>query len=92
MPEIIIFFAFITTVLWLIIGWRAMRAHERIATSVANYVDSREHDLSAQFRSEAGQPIRRFREFVAEEPSRADLSPKDRHDAFRQCQWSDARD
>ena len=62
MPEIIIFFAFITTLLWLIIGWRAMRAHERIATSVANYVDSREHDLSAQFRSEAGQPIRRFRE------------------------------
>lgn len=90
MPEIIIFFAFITTVLWLIIGWRAMRAHESIATSVAKYVDSREDNLSAQFRSEAGQQIRLFREFVAEDPSRTNLSPKDRHEAFRQ--WSEARD
>lgn len=90
MSELFIFFAFLTTVLWLIIGWRAMRAHESIATSVAKYVESGERNFSAQFRSEGGQQIRLFREFVAEDPSRADLSPKDRHEAFRQ--WSEARD
>jgi uncharacterized membrane protein len=26
-----ILFSFVTTVFWLVIGWRAMRAHERIA-------------------------------------------------------------
>lgn len=28
-------FAVITTILWLVIGWRAMRAHERIADVLA---------------------------------------------------------
>ena len=29
--------AFITSVLWLIIGWRAMKAHERLAESAEGF-------------------------------------------------------
>lgn len=32
-------FAVVTTILWLVIGWRAMRAHERIATSLEDGKD-----------------------------------------------------
>lgn len=32
-------FAIATTILWLVIGWRAMRAHERIATSLEDGKD-----------------------------------------------------
>ena len=28
-------FGIFTTILWLVIGWRAMRAHEKLANSVA---------------------------------------------------------
>jgi len=30
----------ITTILWLVIGWRAMRAHERIAAATSEWVKS----------------------------------------------------
>lgn len=32
-------FAVATTILWLVIGWRAMRAHERIAASLEDGKD-----------------------------------------------------
>ncbi len=31
---LIAFLAFVTTVFWMIVGWRAMRAHERIASTL----------------------------------------------------------
>ncbi|MGI9244982.1 MAG: hypothetical protein ACR2RV_29535 [Verrucomicrobiales bacterium] len=90
MQELIIFFAFATTILWLIIGWRAMRAHESIAFSIAKHVDSQEINLSERFRAESGHQSRLFKQFIAEDPSRADQSPKDRHEAFRK--WSEGKD
>jgi hypothetical protein len=90
MSELVILFALITTILWLIIGWRAMRAHESIAYSIVKYVTSQEVDLSEHFRAESGQHSRLYRQFIAEDPSRADLLPKDRHEAFRK--WSEDQD
>ena len=35
LPVVLVaFFAFATTAIWMIIGWRAMRAHERIAATL----------------------------------------------------------
>lgn len=31
---LVAFFGFVTTVFWMIVGWRAMRAHERIASTI----------------------------------------------------------
>lgn len=37
----------ITTVFWMIVGWRAMRAHERIADTIERTSDRRDlpHDM-----------------------------------------------
>ena len=90
MPELLIIFAIATTILWLVIGWRAMRAHESIAYSVARYAAANEVNFSEQFRSDSGMHNRLYKQFVAEDPSRADLSPKDRHEAFRK--WSESEE
>ena len=31
-------FVLIVTIIWIVIGWRAMRAHERIADSIGQFV------------------------------------------------------
>ena len=90
MPELILFFALVTTILWLIIGWRAMRAHESIAVSVAKYIASQEINLSEHFRAESGLQGRLFKQFIAEDPTRGAMSPKDRHEAFRK--WAEGKD
>jgi Zn finger protein HypA/HybF involved in hydrogenase expression len=33
-PTIVILFGLVVTIVWLVIGWRAMKAHERIANSL----------------------------------------------------------
>jgi hypothetical protein len=35
MTELIILVGVVTTILWLVIGWRAMLAHEKIADAIA---------------------------------------------------------
>jgi hypothetical protein len=90
MQALLILFAIATTILWLVIGWRAMLAHESISYSVARYVAANEVNLSDQFRSESGLHNRLYKQFLTEEPSRADMSPKDRHEAFRK--WSESQE
>jgi hypothetical protein len=40
--------SFAVTILWLFIGWRAMRAHERIARALEIFTHADEHDLDVQ--------------------------------------------
>ena len=87
MPEFLIIFSIIVTILWLIIGWRAMRAHENISYTLKRYVASQETDKSAEFRKESATANRLYKKFISEQPENLDLTPKERHDAFRE--WLD---
>lgn len=35
---VVVLFSVVTTVLWLVIAWRAMRAHERIADAASEWI------------------------------------------------------
>jgi hypothetical protein len=41
LPIIALFATIIVTVLWIVIGWRAMRAHERLADAVESIARGR---------------------------------------------------
>ena len=90
MTEFVILWAIATTILWLVIGWRAMRAHEDISHTLRRYVASQEVDKSAEIRAEMGKFNRDYKKFINEDPGRADLTPKERHEAFRK--WNEERD
>ena len=48
--ELVVFLTFVVTILWLIIGWRAMKAHEQIADAMNEW----KHNL----RMERGEKVR----------------------------------
>ena len=46
-----IIFGIVTTILWLVIGWRAMRAHERVADAHVRLAESLGF-IASKFRAE----------------------------------------
>lgn len=90
-PALITLFAFVTAVLWLVIGWRAMRAHERIAEALAALAlaDGGGESPLEQRREDSAARKRLYKTFLAEDPARGNLPPKARHDAFRR--WLEER-
>lgn len=90
MPELILLFTLVVTILWLIIGWRAMRAHENISYTLMRFVASQETDKSEEIRKEAAATTRLYKKFISEVPENLDLNPKARHEAFRK--WLAERD
>jgi hypothetical protein len=83
MPEIILLITLVVTILWLVIGWRAMRAHESIAHAVTRHVAAHEVDRSAELRSGRVSNTGLYKQFIDEDLSRAELPARDRHEAFR---------
>lgn len=69
------------TILWLVIGWRAMRAHERIADALAG-----ERPKASLGRHDAQREERRFKEFIESEPLARHL---DREEQLRRfAEWN----
>lgn len=47
LATVAVIFGIVTTVIWLVIGWRAMRAHERIADTAAEWMIQKRSDRMA---------------------------------------------
>jgi hypothetical protein len=50
-----VIFGIVTTIIWLVIGWRAMRAHERIADTASEWMLQTRSDRLAS-RQKSNQP------------------------------------
>lgn len=80
---LILGFGLLVTVLWLVIGWRAMKAHETLADQ-AKRANDRLALLDLSDPREALQSKgRRYKEFVGLHPDVNELSSKERHERFR---------
>lgn len=77
----------VVTVFWMVVGWRAMRAHEKIAASLADDVDQRGHLLRAAARNDKGgaEPGRSFRDFLDADPIAKHLDSNEQMRRF--VQW-----
>jgi len=92
MAEISLLFALLVTILWIIIGWRAMKAHEKIALQCTRYLDLREQELKEEetvqdFRKETAEHNKEYRRFRKEHPEVTKMLSRDRHLLFRE--WLD---
>lgn len=72
----------VTTVLWLVICWRAMRAHEKMALNMTRYVGAALAPPPTEFRIQNAQTNRLYKEFLAHDPAAAELPAKERHEIF----------
>ncbi len=83
MGELLFFGAVLVGLLWLVIGWRAMRAHERLAAQAERYIDM----VLSRERMEArreNDPNQLYRQFRSEHPELEAVTSKERHDKFRE--------
>lgn len=49
-------FSVVMAILWLVIGWRAMRAHERLARAAENFVSQQHLKLQREVENSANPP------------------------------------
>jgi hypothetical protein len=59
---------FLVTVFWMVVGWRAMRAHEKIAASLSEDVEQKSHLLRSASRRDQAKPDKTFRDFLDADP------------------------
>lgn len=83
MAGFIIAFGILTTIIWIIIGWRAMRAHERIADSVLRHVDALSRGDQHNLRRENATQHKHYKQFILQNPDAEKLPSKERHEQFR---------
>jgi len=83
MDLIVIAFGLLVTIVWIVIGWRAMKAHEALATEAKRYNDK----IHSQYLNEATRDLidqkQLYAKFLRDNPDADDLSPKERHLEFR---------
>ncbi|MGC6467247.1 MAG: hypothetical protein ACON38_13455 [Akkermansiaceae bacterium] len=78
------------SILWLAIGWRAMKAHEQLATEARRANDRLVNLDLVDVRGELRSQSKAYREFVRSHPEVEQLSSKERHERFRQ--WESEQD
>jgi len=86
----ITFLGFIFLVTWIVIGWRAMKAHEALATEARRAndrlhdADIREGELSLRNQKVALRNQKKlYQSFLRDRPEVDELSSKERHQEFR---------
>lgn len=84
MGELFIIFGILTAIVWIVIGWRAMRAHEQIAKQVTRYLDHVTAPDLVNLRRENAEHHRQYKQFIAQNPDVEDLASKQRHERFRE--------
>ncbi len=86
MDVLIIAFGVIVAILWLIIGWRGMKAHEMLARQAERANDSLESPEVGSLNDDMRIQSRLYNEFVRSHPGVESLTSKERHDSYRE--WS----
>jgi len=71
--------------------WRAMKAHEKLAKQVERAIDSWEISEVRNLKEEARSQSRHYKKFVRSHPEVENLTSKERHDRFREwnSKWVD---
>jgi hypothetical protein len=83
MGELFIAFGILTAIIWIVIGWRAMRAHEKIADCVSKHVDALSRDDSHNLRRENATQHKHYKQYILQNPDAEKLPSKERHEQFR---------
>ena len=84
MAELFIAFGILTTIIWIVIGWRAMRAHEKIANNVTRYLEGLSAGDLHNLRRENALQNKYYRKFILQNPGAEKLPSKERHEQFRE--------
>ncbi|YCM45649.1 hypothetical protein V2O64_06410 [Verrucomicrobiaceae bacterium 227] len=84
MPEAFLLFGIVVTIVWLVVGWRAMKAHETLAAEARRANDRMDRldtvDVSGSMKAQNHL----YREFLRDHPEVEELSSKERHERFRE--------
>ena len=83
MEYIIIAFGLLVTILWLIIGWRAMKAHEALAHQATRFNDRLHSETLVETKRDLTDQKKLYAKFLRENPNAGELSSKERHVKFR---------
>lgn len=83
MGELLFAFGILTAIIWIVIGWRAMRAHERIADSVTRHLHASNRDDPHHLRKENAAQHKHYKQFIQQHPDAERLPSKERHEQFR---------
>lgn len=83
MGEIYIAFGILIGLIWIVIGWRAMRAHEKLADSVTLHVNSHSRGDPYNLRRENATQHKHYKQFIQQTPDAEKLPSKERHEVFR---------
>jgi hypothetical protein len=58
----------VVTIFWMVVGWRAMRAHEKIAASLSEDVEQKSQLLRSALKKDRTQGEKTFRDFLDADP------------------------
>ena len=83
MGELFIAFGILTAIIWIVIGWRAMRAHEKIADNILLYIDGLSQNVPNELRRENAIQHKHYKQFIMEHSYAENLPSKKRHEMFR---------
>lgn len=83
MGVIAILFGLLSAIIWIIIGWRAMRAHEQIAEQITRYLEDAYPGDAQNMRRENAAQHKHYRRFILQNPTAENMPPRERHDFFR---------
>ncbi len=75
----------IVTIFWMVVGWRAMRAHEQIAHALMESTGHQAEQFRAQKREDSISEEKAFREFLKSDPLAQHLDAHER--ARRFAEW-----
>ncbi|MBK1832973.1 hypothetical protein [Roseibacillus ishigakijimensis] len=87
MDLLVVGFGVVVTIFWMVVAWRAMRAHEKIAGQLKRFNDSSEQEAVNRHQKQLAGKHRLYRKFQAENPEVDALDAKERHARFND--WLD---
>jgi formiminotetrahydrofolate cyclodeaminase len=63
-----IFAGSLVTIFWMVVGWRAMRAHEKIAASLSEDLEQKSQLLRSTLKKDRHKDEKTFRDFLDADP------------------------
>ena len=58
----------LVTIFWMVVGWRAMRAHEKIAASLSEDLEQKSNLLRSTLKKDRNKDEKTFRDFLEADP------------------------
>ncbi|HEY9248736.1 MAG TPA: hypothetical protein VIO38_06375 [Rariglobus sp.] len=75
----------LVTIFWMVVGWRAMRAHEKIAAALSEEVEQKSHWLRSALKQDRNKDEKTFRDFLDADPVARQLDPTEQVRRF--AEW-----